>query len=333
MTFLLEVNNLSVVVATESGARPILRGVSLTIDAGEAMGLVGESGSGKSMTAKAITCMLPTGASMSGSIVFDGRDVPHMSRRDLRDYRQGGVSFIPQDPRSAINPVHRVGDFLTEPLTVLKRRTPAQAASQASAALADVGIKDGTRVLDQYPHELSGGMLQRVMICSALLSGSRLIVADEPTTALDVTTQSEVMAILDELRRERGLALLFISHDLELAAAICDRISVMYAGQIVECQPATELERAPLHPYTHALFASRPSITAAPSQLSTIPGRARAAFEVTHGCGFADRCRYVQERCTTEGIALTGPPAHQVRCWRSPEISAHFGEVNIGHDQ
>ena len=255
---LLSVSNLRVELPAGRALQPVIHDVSFTIRPGEAVGLVGESGAGKSMTARAIARLLPAGASVGGGITFDGRSVLSMGPADLRRYRSQGVAMIFQDPRAHTNPVRRIGDFLTEALrTVLGVREP-EARRRAVAMLAEVGIDDGERRMRQYPHELSGGMLQRVMIAAALLAGPRLLLADEPTTALDVTTQGEVMAILDEQRRERGLAMLFVTHDLDLAAAVCDRTCVMYAGSIVEEQASTALNDGPLHPYTAALLAARP---------------------------------------------------------------------------
>src|SRR5204863_1294349 len=271
MSALLEIEGLTARLPVEGELRTVLHDVSLTIAAGEALGLVGESGSGKSMTARAIGRLLPPGAQTSGSIRYVSREVLRLGSGDLRRYREE-VAMIFQDPRAHVNPVRRIGDFMTETLR-LKGVTRAEAAARAARALRDVGIEDGERRLEQYPHELSGGLLQRVMIATMLLGEPRLVLADEPTTALDVTTQAEVMAILDELRRERGLALLFITHDLELAAAVCDRTAVMYAGQIVETRSADLLDRDPLHPYTAALAAARPDIAATAHRLAAIPGR------------------------------------------------------------
>jgi ABC-type dipeptide/oligopeptide/nickel transport system ATPase component len=209
MTALLAVHDLSVTLQVDRERREILRGVSLSVSAGEGVGLVGESGSGKSMTARAAARMLPRGAQVDGEILFDGASVQAMGRKGLKTYRRLGISFVSQDPRSAINPVHTVGDFLTESLRVNDHLSAAEAHSRAVASLAEVGIADGARRMAQYPHELSGGLLQRVVICSALLAGSRLVVADEPTTALDVTTQSgrDVLARPATSRSRGGFAL------------------------------------------------------------------------------------------------------------------------------
>ena len=269
---LLQIENLIVDLPVERELRTVLHDVSLAIRPGEALGLVGESGSGKSMTARAIARLLPSGTHVQGRIRFDGRDVMARSGADLRVYR-GEVAMIFQDPRAHINPVRRIGDFMTEALRANGGVPVAEASRQAIELLAAVGIEDGERRMHQYPHELSGGLLQRVMIATSLLTRPRLLLADEPTTALDVTTQSEVMAILDELRHEFDLAMLFITHDLELAAAVCDRTAVMYAGQIVEVRSSSLLHDDPLHPYTAALAAARPDIDRTAHRLLAIPGR------------------------------------------------------------
>jgi oligopeptide/dipeptide ABC transporter ATP-binding protein len=322
---LLELDHLSVTLPVEGARRPVLRDVSLTIDAGEALGLVGESGSGKTMTARAVARLLPEGAQLTGAIRFDGVDVGALRGGPLRGYR-GDVAIVFQDPRAHVNPVRRIGDFMIE---ALRQRgvARAEAARRAIAALAEVGIADGPGRLRQYPHELSGGLLQRVMIATALLTQPRLLLADEPTTALDVTTQSEVMAILDELRRERGLALLFITHDLDLATAVCDRMAVMYAGSIVETGAAATLHDDPLHPYSAALAASRPSVDQRVERLAAVPGRPASAFEAPPGCAFAPRCPYAQDRCRRE----LPPPAQlesgEVRCVRASELR---GRLTVG---
>jgi peptide/nickel transport system ATP-binding protein len=318
MTALLEIQGLTARLPVEGELRTVLHDVSLSIGPGEALGLVGESGSGKSMTARAIGRLLPPGAKTSGSLRFDGQDVLALRGGALRRYRET-VAMIFQDPRAHVNPVRRIGDFMTETLR-LKGVAREQAAARAALALRDVGIEDGERRLGQYPHELSGGLLQRVMIATMLLGEPRLVLADEPTTALDVTTQAEVMAILDELRREHGLALLFITHDLELAAAVCDRTAVMYAGQIVETNTADVLDRDPLHPYTAGLAAARPDIAASAHRLAAIPGRPISAFEAPAGCAFAPRCALAEDACLQARPPLEPLAGGEVRCRRAGEL-------------
>jgi oligopeptide/dipeptide ABC transporter ATP-binding protein len=326
VTALLEVDGLSVRLPVDDELRPVLVGIDLEIAPGEAVGLVGESGSGKSMTARAIARLLPEGARVEGSVRFDGQDVLALRGGGLRDYRVRGVGMVFQDPRAHVNPVRRIGDFMVEALCTNLGVARAEAARRAVAALADVGIPDGERRLAQYPHELSGGLLQRVMIAAAMLSDPRLLLADEPTTALDVTTQSEVMAILDELRRERGLALLLITHDLDLAAAVCDRTCVLYAGRVMETQGSASLHAAPVHPYAAALLRARPPVDARLDRLPAIPGRPLSAFEAPPGCPFAPRCAYAQPRCAEPlpPPAAVGPG--RTTCVRAPEIAEALAE-------
>ncbi|MFE6966657.1 MULTISPECIES: ABC transporter ATP-binding protein [unclassified Agromyces] len=255
---LLRLDDVRATLRLRGGEQTLLDGVSLTIGEGESLGLVGESGSGKSLTTRAITRMLDPAFRVTGEIAFDGASVLSMNPAALRRYRSRDVGMIFQDPRAHVNPVHRVGDFLTESLVRDRGVDRRDAERRAVVLLDEVGVRNPEQRLRQYPHELSGGLLQRVMIASVLLAEPRLILADEPTTALDVTAQSDVMAILEEQRRARGLALLFITHDLELAAACCDRLAVMYAGQIVE--QGEHVYEAPTHPYTIELLGARPSI-------------------------------------------------------------------------
>ena len=255
---LLRVDDVHATVHLRRSRQTLLNGVSFEIGEGEALGLVGESGSGKSLTTRAITRMLDPNFTVSGSIEFDGTSVLDMSPAALRRYRQTDVGMIFQDPRAHVNPVHTVGDFLTEALVRDRGVDQKEADRRAVVLLDEVGVRNPESRLRQYPHELSGGLLQRVMIASVLLAEPKLILADEPTTALDVTAQSDVMAIIDEQRKARGLSLLFITHDLELAAACCDRIAVMYAGEIVEQGP--HVYESPQHPYTIELLGARPSI-------------------------------------------------------------------------
>ncbi|HEU4658532.1 MAG TPA: ABC transporter ATP-binding protein [Capillimicrobium sp.] len=323
---LLAIEGLSVQLPVEGEVRTVLHDVTLSVGAGEAVGLVGESGSGKSMTARAVARLLPRGARCDGAIRFDGRDVAALKGADLRAYR-GEVAMVFQDPRAHVNPVRTIGDFMIEALRSVRGVEPAAARRRAITALADLGIGDGERRMAQYPHELSGGLLQRVMIAGMLLTEPRLVLADEPTTALDVTTQADVMAILDELRRERGLALLFITHDLELAGAVCDRTAVMYAGQIVETRASALLQDDPLHPYTASLAAARPAVDVTVPRLAAIPGRPVSAFEAPAGCAFAPRCAHAIDACRAERPALEELDGGRVRCVRARELRGRLVEA------
>jgi oligopeptide/dipeptide ABC transporter ATP-binding protein len=319
MAGLLDIDRLTVRLPIEGQPQTVLHDVSLTLDAGEAVGLVGESGAGKSMTARAVARILPKRAETEGTIVFGGVDVLTAEGRNLRSLRDD-IGIVFQDPRAHVNPVRRIGDFMTEALRTNHGVSNDEARRRSVRLLAEVGVPDGERRLRQYPHELSGGLLQRVMIAAALLTEPKLLLADEPTTALDVTTQAEVMAILDELRRERGLALLFITHDLDLAGAVCDRTVVMYAGQIVEQQPSSSLHERPRHPYTAALVGARPDVASTATRLTAIPGQPLSAFEAPAGCAFASRCPLVLEACRAERPPLREVEGASVRCIRSEEL-------------
>ncbi len=324
----LDLEHLAVDLPVEGRLRRVIHDVTLSIAQGEAVGVVGESGAGKSMTSRAVLRLLPHGATVEGEVRFEGRSVMAMDRTALRDYRLSDVAMIFQDPRAHINPVRTVGDFLVEAL-VERGDAKADALRVVTALLGVVGISDPQRRVKQYPHELSGGMLQRVMIASALAIEPKLLLADEPTTALDVTTQSDVMVSLDTQRRERGLAMLFVTHDLELAAAVCDRIAVMYAGFLVEDIPASQLHRGVQHPYTAGLLASRPSPTVRERRLFAIAGRPLSAYEVGDGCGFASRCAFANDRCRSERPALRVVGASRVACHRSEELSGQLSSHNI----
>lgn len=317
---LLDVRTLGVAATRHGSTRPLVTDVSVTVARGETLGVVGESGSGKSLSIKAIMRLLPYGLSSSGEILFDGRDVLSMGRKDLTTFRSREVGLIHQDPRAHINPTRTIGQFLTEGVVETGQMKQMEATEAACALMHDVGMSDPERRLKQYPHQLSGGLLQRVMIVAALLPGPKVIFADEPTTALDVTIQSDVVAILLEQVEERDASLVFVTHDLDLAAAATDRIAVMYAGSIVEIGTADEVCERPRHPYTAALLRARPSTTEV-RRLETIPGRSVSAFEVQQGCAFADRCPYAQERCRTERPELRVVDERLVACHRAEEIA------------
>ncbi len=325
MTALLDVDRLAVQLPIEGSQKPVLHDVSLSLQPGEVVAVVGESGSGKSMTARAIVGLLPVGATSSGRIMFDGIDLRSASRRRLREVRARRIGMIFQDPRAAINPIHRIGDFLTEAL-VRERGIGGRAArTRAASVLEEVGIDEPDRRMRQHPHELSGGMLQRVMIASVLLAEPDLILADEPTTALDVTTQAEVIALLDDLRSAREMAMVFITHDLELAATISDRVAVMYAGYLVETLPSSQALQGPIHPYTEALLKSRPLLRERMREIPQIPGRPLAAYEAPSGCPFHPRCSYAQEQCKVQLPPPVNASSESVMCLRADERRAQLG--------
>ena len=318
----LELNNLHVDLRVGRERRVVVESVDLTVDQGESVGLVGESGSGKSMTARSVVRLLPDDSSVTGEVLVDGRPVFELEAPELRRLRGRDVAFVHQDPRAAMNPLRTIGDFMTEGVRHLPK---ADRLDLAATALREVGIDDAERRFRQYPHQLSGGLLQRVMIAAALLPGPRLVLADEPTTALDVTSQSEVMAVLSDMQVERGVGMVVITHDLDLAAAVTDRIAVMYAGVVVETGPTASIHQTSLHPYTVALMAARPS-TSSVQRLTTIPGRPIAAYEVGAGCVFTARCPFATDLCATERPQPRAVAQHIVACHRAEELSGTIAD-------
>ncbi|WP_128376390.1 ABC transporter ATP-binding protein [Streptomyces cavernae] len=291
-------------------ARPLLDEVALHIAEGEVVGLVGESGSGKSTTAKAALGLLPAGATASGSVHVAGADVLSLTGEELRRHRARTVSMVHQDPRAALNPVRRIGDFLLE---------RGADRTRAVELLAAVGLSDPERRMRQRPHELSGGMLQRVVIAGALATPPRLLLADEATSALDVTTQAEILALLRTLRAEHGAGLLFITHDLHLAAAYCDRVYVMYAGRVVEERTAAALFADPAHPYTRGLLACSPTLGDTPRRIEPIPGKPPSLSDAFPGCPFTARCPDAQPDCSSRHpAAVTLPDGGTAACHRIP---------------
>ncbi|TFD20957.1 ABC transporter ATP-binding protein [Cryobacterium sp. TMT4-10] len=256
---MLDIRGLNLAIAGEHSSRQILNNVSITVDSGEAVGLVGESGSGKSMTLRSILRTEPRNARVTGSITLDGIDVLALRGEPLRLMRARDVSMIAQNPHAVLNPVLPIRQYLVEGMHDAQGLSVRSARLRAGELLEQVGIDHVDRVLGSYPHQLSGGMLQRVVIAGAIAGRPRLMLADEPTTALDVTTQAEVMAILDDCRRELGMAMLFVTHDLDLAAAVCDRINVMKDGVVVETGAPEQLRDDPQHHYTRELMDSRPA--------------------------------------------------------------------------
>ncbi|MFE2283173.1 ABC transporter ATP-binding protein [Streptomyces sp. NPDC059443] len=303
--------------------RPVLDGVDLTVGARETVALVGESGSGKTLTSRSVLRLLPDKARTEGTVRVVGDDVLTMTPAQLRVLRTSTAAMIFQDPRAAINPMRRVGDFLTESLRLNAKMAKDAAEERAVTMLEAVGLTGAA--LRKYPGQLSGGMLQRVMIAAALMGDPALILADEPTTALDVTTQAEVVALLGDLRERFGTGLLFVTHDLGLAAAISDRVYVMYAGRIVETGPADDLFTRPRHPYTVALLNSTPRLDAPRGRLAAIEGRPPSLREELTGCPFAARCVFATDVCRQEApelLPLATEPARLVSCHHSDEVAA-----------
>lgn len=298
---LLEAHDLQVEIPVPHGRLQAVRGVSLRLSPGESVGLVGESGSGKSITLRALLGLLPAPARIvGGSILLDGIDVTGLPRRRQQKVLTDAMSMVFQDSLTALNPVMRVGDQIAEGLRRKLGHSKSQAEARAVELMDRVGIPDPAQRYRAYPHELSGGMRQRICIAIALSTEPRLLLADEPTTALDVTIQAQVLDVMDTLRRDADLSMILVSHDLAVISQTCSRVYVMYAGRVVESAEIRELLRDPRHPYTYALLRSVPDPDAPVHRLLTIPGQPPDLTDVPRGCSFAPRCPFAIEACTAE---------------------------------
>jgi len=318
LSALLEVTDLRVTLQTARGPADALRAVSFAVQRGDTVGLIGESGCGKSITALALMGLLPDGATVGGSIRFAGQELTALGEDALCALRGARIGMIFQEPMTALNPLHTIGRQIAEPLRLHKGLSPATARAEALRLLQRVQLPDAAKRLDAYPHQMSGGQRQRVVIAIALACGPDLLIADEPTTALDVTIQREVLDLIAELVAEDGMSLLLISHDLGVMAETVQRMLVMYGGTVVESGPTAEVFRHLAHPYTRGLFAARPRLgMARGTRLATIPGRVPELADLPVGCPFAERCAWVADACRR---ALPAPavvgPQHQARCIR-----------------
>jgi peptide/nickel transport system ATP-binding protein len=321
---LLDVTDLRVTLHTARGPADALREVGFSMQRGDTVGLIGESGCGKSITALALMGLLPEGARVSGSIRFDGQELTTLDEAAMCRLRGGRMGMIFQEPMTALNPLHTIGRQIAEPLRLHKGLSDAAARAEALRLLERVQLPDARKRLDAYPHQMSGGQRQRVVIAIALACGPDLLIADEPTTALDVTIQREVLDLIAELVAEDGMGLLLISHDLGVMAETVQRMLVMYGGTVVESGPTREVFAALAHPYTRGLFAARPRLgLPRGTRLATIPGRVPELADLPAGCPFAERCAYVIEDCRR---ALPRPQAlshgHAARCTRLDVLEA-----------
>jgi oligopeptide/dipeptide ABC transporter ATP-binding protein len=316
---LLEVKDLHAHLRTRWGTVKAVDGVSFSIDAGETLGLVGESGSGKTMTALALLRLLPepAGRIVDGQVLLDGEDLVAKSEREMRRIRGRRISMILQDPQTSLNPVFNVGNQIVEALRVHLGRRANGLWKRAEEALRRVKVAAPQERLRAFPHQMSGGMKQRVVGAISLASEPKLLIADEPTTALDVTIQLQYLMLLKEVQARMGLGMLFITHDFGIVARMCDRVAVMYAGRIVESGPVREIFKAPRHPYTAALMASVPRMEARVHRLPSIDGQPPALHRLPDGCRFAPRCRYVEDRCRTYPPAVTVGASHEAACWKT----------------
>jgi peptide/nickel transport system ATP-binding protein len=325
---LLDVRDLRVALPGPQGPLPALRGVDLQLQRGETVGLIGESGCGKSMTALAVMGLLPEGAQVSGSMRLQGQELVGLDDRAMARLRGARLAMVFQEPMTALNPLHSIGRQVAEPLRLHRGLDAAAARAEALRLLQRVRLPQAQARLDAHPHQLSGGQRQRVGLAMALACGPELLLADEPTTALDATLQREVLELVAELVREDGMALLLISHDLGVMAHCVQRVVVMYAGQVIEQGPTAGLLSHPAHPYTRALLQARPRLgLPRGTRLSTIAGRVPSLAEIARlgGCSFAPRCGWTQEACRRQAVALQdlgGADRHAVRCLRAGEWNA-----------
>jgi oligopeptide/dipeptide ABC transporter ATP-binding protein len=316
---LLRVDDLSVAFAAERGEALAVDGVSLTLRKGETLSLVGESGCGKSATAMSVLRLIPEppGRIAGGTVTFAGDDLTAMAEKDLERIRGNRIGMVFQEPMTSLNPVFRIGDQIAEPLRAHRHMKRAAALHKAAALLDEAGIPDAVKRLRDFPHQLSGGMRQRVMIAMAVACEPELVIADEPTTALDVTVQKQVLQLLTRLTRDRGNSLLLITHDLGVVYETADRVAVMYSGKIVEEAPVRALFANPSHPYTRGLMLSRPRLdpSARRERLPSIPGAVPNPLARPEGCAFRDRCGMAAALCATPPPVREIAPEHFSRCW------------------
>ncbi|PLX79699.1 MAG: ABC transporter ATP-binding protein [Desulfuromonas sp.] len=318
MTPLLEVRNLKTFFFTDGGITKAVGGIDFSIHLGETLALVGESGCGKSMTALSLLRLVPSpGRIVEGEILFKGDDLLRLPPIEMQRIRGNRIAMIFQEPMTSLNPVFRVGDQIAEVLQLHRGLNQGAIAEQTIELLHQVGIPEPELRSRDYPHQLSGGMRQRVVIAMALAGKPQLLIADEPTTALDVTIQAQIMDLLDRLRTERSMATLLISHDLGIVAENADKVAIMYAGLIVESATTEELFNHPLHPYTEGLLACVPKLGEEKKRLAPIPGQVPSAANLPAGCSFRERCPYAFSPCSKKQPSLQETsPGHFVRCWK-----------------
>lgn len=318
MSDLLEVNNLKVGFTSDNHTTQVVRGVSFEVSKGEIVGIVGESGCGKSVTSLSLMRLLKgtTGKIQEGEIWFNDRNLLHLTEKEMRNIRGNNMSMIFQDPMTSLNPVLKIGKQLTQGIRLHLNYSKIRAKEYAIEMLKSVGIPRSESIMNEYPHQLSGGMCQRVMIAMAMSCKPELLIADEPTTALDVTIQAQILDLMKQLRGENDTTILMITHDLGVVSEICDRVIVMYAGTVIEEGKTKEVFNDPKHPYTEGLIQSMPKIGEEQSKLYSIPGQVPDPAHMPKGCKFAPRCPHVMDICKEKEPSLvTEADSRQNRCW------------------
>jgi peptide/nickel transport system ATP-binding protein/oligopeptide transport system ATP-binding protein len=328
MHSLLEIKNLKTVFSTERGVIKAVDGVSLTLNAGETLGIVGESGCGKTMLALSLMRLIPVNGRIAcGHVYFDDQDLLSLSEDEMREKRGRDIAMIFQEPMTSLNPVLRVGEQIAEAIRLHQHVSADEALALSRKLLGEVGILEPERRVKDYPHQLSGGMRQRVMIAMAMSCHPKLLLADEPTTALDVTIQAQILKLISDLKEKNNMAVILITHDLGIVAEAAQKVAVMYAGKVVETADVEKLFASPLHPYTRGLIASRPSAcsdteNSGEAYLKTIPGTVPSLYDLPSGCRFSERCALVEDECRIrEPELLEIEDGHFVSCFISQRIT------------
>lgn len=316
MSNVLEVKDLQIEFKIDERYYKAVQGVSFHIEAGETLGIVGESGCGKSVTSLSVMRLLREPTKVSGQIVYKDRDLLSLTEPQMRRVRGNEIGMIFQEPMTSLNPVHKIGRQIGETLILHRGMTPRQAQQEAVAMLKKVGIPRAEQIVEEYPHQLSGGMRQRVMIAIAMACSPSLLIADEPTTALDVTIQAQILDLMRSLAKENGTSIMLITHDLGVVAEMCDRVAVMYAGRVVEEGPVRQIFHNPQHPYTRGLLNSIPKITGERKRLEPIEGNVPSLRNMPDGCRFAARCPFVMDKCIAHNPDLFEvEDGHRSRCF------------------
>ncbi len=321
MEHLLDIKNLNVTFKNDSRRVQVVSDLSLHITKNESLGIVGESGSGKSVTSLCAMRLLPPATTeIQGEILFHGQNLLALSEKEMQNIRGNRIAMIFQEPMTSLNPIHTCGKQIAESVLLHQKVTKKEAMEKAEELLSLCGIPDPRQRLREYPHQLSGGMRQRVMIAIALACNPELLIADEPTTALDVTIQAQILDLLTSLRKTRDMGVIMITHDLGLVYDFCDRVVVVYTGQVVESAPVKDLFQKPLHPYSEGLIGALPKLGGPADRLESIEGMVPDAGKMPEGCHFHPRCKYATERCKTQAPPLyTLPGGRQARCFRVEE--------------